>query len=91
MPEQAGREEKTKRERTPIPVGVPVLRPEHAAPYCGLSEPSLARLRFDGTGPAFVQLGARAIGYRIADLDAWLASRPRFRSTTQRDVATAAA
>lgn len=91
MAEQDMQKEKTKRARTPIPAGVPVLRPEHAAPYCGLSEPTLARMRVDGTGPEFVQLGHKAIGYCLNDLDAWLSSRPRFRSTTQRDVAHAAA
>ena len=82
---------KEKRTTPPLPVAVTVLRPEHAAQYVGLSLPTLARMRVDGNGPEFVQLGHKAIGYRVVDLDAWLASRPRFRSTTQRDLAGTAA
>ena len=73
------------------PVAATVLRPTHAAKYCGLSEATFARMRCDGDGPEFVQLNKKALGYRIADLDAWLASRPRFRSTSARDVALTAA
>ncbi len=75
----------------PASVSVPVLRPNHAAQYCGLSVPTLARMRGEGSGPEFVQISTKALGYRVADLDAWLASRPRFRSTSARDVALTAA
>lgn len=78
------------RNASPSPVAATVLRPAHAAKYCGLSEATFARMRGDGNGPEFVQLNMKAIGYRIADLDAWLASRPRFKSTSARDVALTA-
>jgi predicted DNA-binding transcriptional regulator AlpA len=65
----------------------PVLRPRDAASYCGLSVATFARLRGTGDGPRFIQLHGRNIGYRVADLDAWLASRPGFVSTSQRDAA----
>lgn len=83
--------EKKKRTLAPLPVAVPVLSPVHATAYCGLSVPTLARMRCDGTGPECVELSKKAIGYRIADLDAWLASRPRFKGTSARTVATTTA
>lgn len=67
----------------------PILRPKDAAEYVGLSVASLARMRGDGSGPQFVQLRGDALGYRPADLDAWLETRPRFRSTSERTVAAA--
>jgi len=69
----------------------PMLRPRDAAEYIGLSVASLARMRCDGSGPVFVALYSAGIGYDRADLDAWLASRPRFKSTTERTVAHTAA
>lgn len=68
-----------------------VLRPRKAAPYIGVSLATLARMRGDGTGPSFVVLHNRCIGYARADLDAWSASRPKYRNTSERTVAGAAA
>jgi predicted DNA-binding transcriptional regulator AlpA len=62
-----------------------VLRNRQAATYVGLRPATLEKMRVIGYGPRFVRLG-RAIGYRIDDLDEWLASR-RFRSTTEADAA----
>jgi predicted DNA-binding transcriptional regulator AlpA len=59
-----------------------VLRAPEAATYTGLSESTLAKRRLYGLPPAFLNLGGRAIGYAIDDLDAWLASCRR-RSTSQ--------
>lgn len=41
----------------------------------GLSETTLWRLEDRGDFPARVQLGARRIGWRVSDVDAWLESR----------------
>ena len=60
-----------------------VLRPKEAAQYIGLSIATLARMRVDGTGPVFIQIHTRSIGYRREDLDDWVAARPRFRSTSE--------
>lgn len=49
-----------------------VLRPADAADYIGLSESTLAKRRCYGSPPRFVNLGGRAVGYRICDLDEWL-------------------
>ena len=59
-----------------------VLRAPEAAKYTGLSQSTLAKRRLYGQPPAFLNLGGRAIGYAIDDLDAWLDSCRR-RSTSQ--------
>jgi predicted DNA-binding transcriptional regulator AlpA len=59
-----------------------VLRAPEAANYTGLSESTLAKRRLYGQPPAFLNLGGRAIGYAIDDLDAWLESCRR-QSTSQ--------
>jgi predicted DNA-binding transcriptional regulator AlpA len=46
-----------------------VLRAPEAATYTGLSESTLAKRRLYGLPPAFLNLGGRAIGYAIDDLD----------------------
>jgi predicted DNA-binding transcriptional regulator AlpA len=53
-----------------------------AAEYVGLSDSTLEKFRLTGEGPQFVRIGVRAVGYRIEDLDAWLAERVR-RSTSE--------
>jgi predicted DNA-binding transcriptional regulator AlpA len=63
-----------------------VLRAPEAAAYTGLSESTLAKRRLYGQPPAFLNLGGRAIGYAIDDLDAWLESCRR-QSTSQQSIA----
>jgi predicted DNA-binding transcriptional regulator AlpA len=46
-----------------------------AAKMLCLSPRTMQRLRAEGAGPPFVQLTERRIGFRLADLEAWLASR----------------
>ena len=47
-----------------------------AAQYCGLpTHRSMADLRQQGRGPAFIRLGYRTYVYRLEDLDAWLNER----------------
>ena len=43
--------------------------------WLGISPPSLQRMRSNGSGPAFVQLSARRIGYRKSAIEAWLSAR----------------
>ena len=59
-----------------------VLRAPEAAKYIGLSESTLAKRRLYGLPPSFLNLGGRAIGYAIEDLDGWLDTCRR-RSTSQ--------
>jgi predicted DNA-binding transcriptional regulator AlpA len=49
-----------------------ILRTPDAAEYVGLAESTLEKHRVAGTGPRFIRLGSRAVGYDIRDLDAWL-------------------
>ena len=60
-----------------------VLRPPEAAKYIGLSTSTLAKRRLYGLPPVFLNLGGRAIGYAIDDLNSWLESCRR-QSTSQR-------
>ncbi|MEX2222777.1 MAG: AlpA family phage regulatory protein [Candidatus Rokuibacteriota bacterium] len=60
-----------------------IIRTPDAARFVGLSESSLEKLRCRGDGPAFIKIGSRAVGYLVADLDAWLVSRRRS-STSER-------
>lgn len=45
-----------------------------ASAYTGLSRSTLEKLRVFGGGPPYLKLG-RAVRYRPADLDSWLAAR----------------
>ena len=56
-----------------------VLRTPDAAKYLGLSPSTLTKMRLSGgeNAPPFVKLGARSVGYCIADLDIWLGKRRR--------------
>ncbi len=59
----------------------PVLRTPDAASYIGLAVSTLEKMRLTGTGPEFLRLGLRAVGYRRESLDAWLQECAR-RSTS---------
>ena len=58
-----------------------VLRTPEAALYVGLSPSTLEKKRLDGSGPEFLRLGGRAVGYDLAKLDGWL-ERQRRTSTS---------
>lgn len=58
---------------------------EGASRRIGLAESTLEKLRCSGEGPKFVKLG-RAVRYRVADLDAFVAARV-VSSTSQRRAA----
>jgi predicted DNA-binding transcriptional regulator AlpA len=51
-----------------------LLTAKQTAERLGLAENTLARMRCQGTGPAFVKLG-RAVRYRWRDVELWLARR----------------
>jgi predicted DNA-binding transcriptional regulator AlpA len=53
----------------------PILVEKQVSAWLGLSLPSLQRMRSNGTGPRFVQLSERRIGYRKSDVETWLAAR----------------
>jgi predicted DNA-binding transcriptional regulator AlpA len=58
-----------------IPTRSDILREPDAARYVGMSRSYLRIARMHGRGPAYVRIGVRAIGYRLCDLETWLASR----------------
>jgi predicted DNA-binding transcriptional regulator AlpA len=60
-----------------------VLSTPQAAAYIGLGASTLEKWRVFGTGPKFIRLGTRRVGYHRRDLDAWLAARPRLASTSE--------
>ena len=49
-----------------------ILRTPEAAQYVGLSVSTLEKKRLNGSGPPYLQLGGRAVGYDLADLDEWI-------------------
>ena len=52
-----------------------VLTEAEVSEWLGLSQPTLSRHRRDGTGPAFVRLSARRVGYRRGAVEAWLTTK----------------
>ena len=63
-----------------------ILRTPEAAQYLGLSPSTLEKKRLDASGPAYFQLGGRAVGYDKAELDAWI-DRQRRTSTSDSSAA----
>ena len=63
-----------------------LLRTREAASYCGFSKSSFEKWRCVGGGPRFIRRG-KSVYYAVADLDGWLASLPRYRSTSEADAA----
>lgn len=53
----------------------PLLNEKQLAAWLGISLPNLQRRRSDGSGPPFVQLSARRIGYRKSAVERWLEGR----------------
>lgn len=62
----------TRRDAAPMPN---VFTPKQAAAYLNLSLATLKAWRAKKTGPAFVKRGARMVGYRPADLDAYMSGQ----------------
>jgi predicted DNA-binding transcriptional regulator AlpA len=52
-----------------------VLTTAGASELLTVSIPVMERWRREGTGPRFIRLSARRVGYRVADLRAWMADR----------------
>jgi hypothetical protein len=49
-----------------------VFRTPDAAAYIGLTISTLEKMRIYGGGPRWVKIGARAVGYTVDDLDAFI-------------------
>ena len=54
-----------------------LLSEREVSDWLGLSEPTLFRHRRDGTGPKFIRLSERRIGYRRSAVEEWLSARER--------------
>jgi predicted DNA-binding transcriptional regulator AlpA len=52
-----------------------ILTEREVSDWLGVSEPTLFRHRRDGTGPSFIRLSARRVGYRRNAVEAWLSER----------------
>lgn len=56
-----------------------LLSPGYLAEHLGVSEGQLAQMRYLGTGPAYLKVGAR-VRYALADVEEWLHSSRRVRT-----------
>jgi excisionase family DNA binding protein len=65
------------------------LTVKEAADYLRLGPQTLNKFRHFGSGPQFVRVTARAIRYRRADLDQWMAERLAASCADYRDGAAA--
>jgi predicted DNA-binding transcriptional regulator AlpA len=54
-----------------------ILSEREVSEWLGISQPTLSRHRRYGTGPAFVRLSARRVGYRLSAVEAWLQAHER--------------
>jgi predicted DNA-binding transcriptional regulator AlpA len=54
-----------------------VVRTPDAARYIGLTASTLEKMRISGSGPRFIRVGLRAVGYAISDLDSFIDGRRR--------------
>jgi predicted DNA-binding transcriptional regulator AlpA len=52
-----------------------ILTERELSDWLGISQPTLSRLRRDKTGPAYVRLSARRVGYRRSAVEDWLKRR----------------
>ena len=53
----------------------PILSEQELAAWLNTSRPTLQRQRSDGSGPEFIQLSERRIGYRKSAVERWLIFR----------------
>ena len=64
--------------QTPIPQRqAPLLTEPEAAAYLKLTPRALQAWRYQGRGPQFVKISARAVRYRPEDLEGWIQARLR--------------
>ena len=66
-----------------------ILRLPAVKALVGLGKTSLYRLISDGSFPAPIALGSRAVAWRESDIDAWLAARPSARRPGRRPIRAA--
>lgn len=57
--------------------GAPLLTEVDAAAYLNLTRRALQAWRYQGRGPRYVKISARAVRYRPEDLESWVETRLR--------------
>jgi predicted DNA-binding transcriptional regulator AlpA len=67
----------TQRERNEVQKPREILTERELSDWLGISQPTLARHRRDRTGPIFVRLSARRVGYRRGAVEDWLRQNER--------------
>jgi excisionase family DNA binding protein len=60
-----------------------ILTTDQAATHLAVGRSTLEKWCCTGAGPKFIKLGLRRVGYHKADLDEWIAARPRRNSTSE--------
>lgn len=58
-------------------VGRRILRLPEVCQVSGLSRATIYKKMAEGTFPTPLRLGTRSVGWRLSDLDAWIASTER--------------
>src|SRR5262245_9368354 len=58
----------------------PILTEAEYRAWLGISAPTAQRQRSDGSGPPFIQLSERRIGYRKSAVEQWLEERTTSRT-----------
>jgi predicted DNA-binding transcriptional regulator AlpA len=53
-----------------------ILSTPDAAKLVGVAERTLENWRADNSGPPFIKIGTRNVGYRLGALREWISSRP---------------
>jgi len=54
-----------------------LIRLEEVLEMCGISRSELYRQIADGRFPRQVRVGLRAVRWRLSEVEAWIAARPR--------------
>jgi len=60
-----------------LTAGSPLLTEVDAAEYLSLTRRALQAWRYQGRGPKYVKISARAVRYRPEDLESWVETRLR--------------
>lgn len=55
----------------------PLVKEAEAARILDLSKRTLQKWRVEGHGPVYIRVSARAIRYRLVDLESWINERVR--------------
>ena len=67
-----------------------LLETKVIAEYMGTTPQNLAQMRYRGTGPKFIKLGARSVRYRWSDVEAWIEANTLTQSDQDFEPKTAA-